>query len=245
MDLPVLSLNSPTQRVWEREIIFLFSRERKSTIPASIIVDDPERKESIDDFEIAATQSWSANQCHMDVFVRKFKRAWDDICTLYVDMYLDKHPISKVAFREVLRAKSDPRQLHNPVRAQYTHVNHPNRVVLQADEMSKSLLVFLVAEPEELPTLRREKPLHELLREKLREKQQRDADAAAAAGAAHGPYAMSAVAVQSESCVPNCQMFSCFLICSCMRDINCSLQFDTRESRVANNKPAVHKSAHL
>ena len=71
-------------------------RERKSTVPASIIVDDSEKQKSIDDLEIMASQSWNSNQNHMGVFVRKFKRVWDDICTLYVDMYLDKHPISKV-----------------------------------------------------------------------------------------------------------------------------------------------------
>ena len=59
-------------------------------------MDDSERQKSIDDLEILASQSWNSNQDHMGVFVRKFKRVWDDICTLYVDMYLDKHPISKV-----------------------------------------------------------------------------------------------------------------------------------------------------
>ena len=73
----------------------LFS-ERKTTVSASIIVDDPERKMKIDDLEILASQSWNSNTDHIGVFVRKFKRVWDDICTLYVDMYLDKHPISKV-----------------------------------------------------------------------------------------------------------------------------------------------------
>ncbi len=61
----------------------------------------------------------------------------------------------------------------------------------QADEMSTSLLVFLVAEPEELPTLKRDKPLHVMLQEKLREKREKEREAAM-----KGPYAMAAVAVQ-------------------------------------------------
>ena len=59
--------------------------------------------------------------------------------------------------------------------------------------MSHSLLVFLVAEPEELPTLKREKPLHVMVQEKLREKQEREK----AASLMEGPYAMSALAVES------------------------------------------------
>ena len=59
--------------------------------------------------------------------------------------------------------------------------------------MSQSLLVFLVAEPEELPTLKREKPLHVMVQEKLREKQEKER----AASLMQGPYAMSAVSIQS------------------------------------------------
>ena len=76
--------------------LYLIYRERKSRVSASIIVDDSEKRNGIDDLEIIASKSWNSNQDHIGVFVRKFKRVWDDICTLYVDMYLDKHPISKV-----------------------------------------------------------------------------------------------------------------------------------------------------
>ena len=84
-------------------------------------------------------------QQYIIVFMHKMKQIFDDICTNYVDLYLEREG--------------------------------PNA----ADQLSTQLLVFLVA-PDELPSLKREKSLQEMVEEKLEEKWKKEEAAAAAAG---------------------------------------------------------------
>ena len=71
-------------------------------------------------------------QMFVPVFVNKMKEIFDEVCTNYVDMYLDQEG--------------------------------PNL----ADRLSGQMLVFLLAQPEELPSLKRDKSLKEMVAEKLR-----------------------------------------------------------------------------
>ena len=80
---------------------------------------------------VAAVTSSEGLQTHMQVFIRTLKAIFDEVCTAYVDLYLDQEGPSK------------------------------------ADKLSTQMLVFLLAEPEELPQLKRDKPLSEMVREKL------------------------------------------------------------------------------
>ena len=73
-------------------------------------------------------------QKYSHMFVNKMKEIFDEICTSYVDMYLDKEG--------------------------------PN----VADHLSDQVLVFLLAQPEELPSLKREKSLKEMVAEKLQKR---------------------------------------------------------------------------
>lgn len=86
----------------------------------------------------AACQSAGTLQQHMAVFVCLLKEVFDEICSRYIDLYLEKEGPSA------------------------------------ADELSQSLLIFLLAQPEELPSLKRDKSLKEMVAEKLKKKRLSD-----------------------------------------------------------------------
>lgn len=86
---------------------------------------------------LKATESTDVLQTHMVVFMRMFKAIFDEVCTTYVDLYLDQEGPSK------------------------------------ADKLSTQMLVFLLAEPEELPQLKRDKSISEMVKEKLEAKKQK------------------------------------------------------------------------
>ena len=91
---------------------------------------ETEPKVKLDPEYEKALASTASVQKFMAFFVRKLKRTFDEVCTVYVDMYIDKEGPSK------------------------------------SDELSKQVLVFLLAD-EEVPQLKRDKKISEIVAEKI------------------------------------------------------------------------------
>jgi len=94
---------------------------------------------STPDYEVLTTSSGSLKD-HAGVMIRRLKVLFDEVCRVYVDLYLDREGPSK------------------------------------ADELSTSVLVFLLTHDDDLPQLKREKSLKEMVAEKLKGKRKKKSE---------------------------------------------------------------------
>ncbi len=123
---------------------------------------DPDSGSKVKDPEyLEAVSSTDSMQKFIGIFVRKLQNIFNEVCTLYVDMYLD--------------------------------AEGPNK----SDEISEQILVFLLAEPEELPQLKRDKSIQEMVAEKLKMLNQQTSQESVTS-----PVTTQAVPIQGKRILP-------------------------------------------